>query len=123
MKKRTLTVATGDPGRLDQLLVARLRCTLAEARQWIAQGAIYVDGTRTTSSGTVAPGAKLQVYAASPPTEAWSVVHEDKRLIVVDKPAGTPVQATRSDERGALDHQVIERWPDARLLHRIDREV
>jgi 23S rRNA pseudouridine1911/1915/1917 synthase len=50
------------------------------------------------------------------------VVHEREDVLVVDKPAGLAVQATR-EAAGALDEQVAARYPGATLVHRIDRDT
>jgi RluA family pseudouridine synthase len=49
-------------------------------------------------------------------------VRKDEHVIVVDKPAGLAVQATR-EAGGALDEQLMQAHPEARLFHRIDRDT
>jgi 23S rRNA pseudouridine1911/1915/1917 synthase len=127
MKKRVFTAAEGDPDALDDLLVARLACSQADARRWIECGSVYVDGSRCTQVSRVRAGARLQIFPSAAPsqggTPGWTLVREDPRFLAIHKPVGMPVQATRSDRVHALDHQVIKRWPEARLIHRIDREA
>jgi 23S rRNA-/tRNA-specific pseudouridylate synthase len=65
---------------------------------------------------------KIVVHEPPPRRTDWTVALETDDVIVVEKPSGLPSQATR-DAGGALDEQVIARWPDARLHHRLDRET
>lgn len=52
------------------------------------------------------------------------IAYGDREVIVIDKPAGVASQATRAASAGALDRLVTEVIdPDARLLHRIDRNA
>lgn len=56
------------------------------------------------------------------PAMTWSTVFEDESLVVVDKPAGLLSVPGRGD--GALNNlatQVQARWPDARVVHRLDQ--
>jgi len=54
---------------------------------------------------------------------ALSIVHEDGDVLVVDKPAGVPSQATRDTVVGALDRMVAAVDAGARLFHRLDRDA
>jgi RluA family pseudouridine synthase len=54
---------------------------------------------------------------------SYVVAFEDAWLLVVDKPIGVPSQATRSDAQNALDAQVRARHPEARMMHRLDRDA
>ena len=52
------------------------------------------------------------------------IVHQDREVIVVDKPPGVPSQATRAAATGALDRMVLDQIDrEARLLHRLDRDA
>ena len=57
--------------------------------------------------------------------ESLSVVYEDAQLLVLDKPAGLPTQATRRSERGAdnLYDRARARYPYVGLHHRLDVAV
>jgi RluA family pseudouridine synthase len=74
----------------------------------------------------LAAGQKIAVHddeRPAAPAARWRVIHEDARVVVVDKPAGLPSQATRGDAANALDALVRARFGDARLLHRLDRDA
>lgn len=53
---------------------------------------------------------------------ALHVIHEDEQLLVVNKHGGVPVQPDRTGDRSLLD-AVRDAYPDAQLVHRIDRPV
>jgi RluA family pseudouridine synthase len=125
MKKRTLTAAAGDPDRLGAWLAARLGVSSGEALALCARGAVHLDGRRVQdASAPVTAGARVVVFT-EPAREAASyvVAYEDAWLLVVDKPIGVPSQATRSDSENALDAQVRARHPEARMMHRLDRDA
>jgi tRNA pseudouridine32 synthase / 23S rRNA pseudouridine746 synthase len=51
----------------------------------------------------------------------WPVWHEDDDLIVVDKPAGLLAVPGRGEgKQDCLSARVAARWPDARVVHRLD---
>jgi 23S rRNA pseudouridine1911/1915/1917 synthase len=125
MAKRVLTRAPDDPASLVELLAARLSVEPAAARARIAAGSVYVAGRRAGESTPVAVGAKVTVYltvAAPPPP--LRVAYEDDWLVVVDKAAGVPCQAERSQQAAALDAQVQRAFGSAtRMMHRLDKEA
>jgi tRNA pseudouridine32 synthase/23S rRNA pseudouridine746 synthase len=50
-----------------------------------------------------------------------TVIHEDESLLAVDKPAGVlAVPGRGADKQDCLASQVQTRWPDARVVHRLD---
>jgi 23S rRNA pseudouridine1911/1915/1917 synthase len=126
MKKRVLTRAFGDPEPLDALLTIRCDVDADAARRWIGSGAVYVGTERVTESRRVPVGAKITVYlggaqSTPPPLD---VVHVDDWIAVVNKPAGMPSQAERSQRSGALDVLVQQAVGGAaRLMHRLDKEA
>ncbi|MEQ1768608.1 MAG: RluA family pseudouridine synthase [Devosia sp.] len=63
-----------------------------------------------------------------PPTDPWlSIVHEDERLLVVDKPSGLlTVPGKDPALRDSLEVRVQERFPQfphAKMVHRLDRDT
>jgi RluA family pseudouridine synthase len=52
-----------------------------------------------------------------------AIAYQDADVLIVDKPAGVPSQATRERSRGALDRIIQRTQPHARLLHRLDRDA
>ena len=126
MKKRTLTVAVGDPGTLGSAVAKRLGLTYAKAALLVARGSVHLDGKRAADATVrVHPGAKIIVFQPPDAADASPLVfaYEDEWLVVVDKPPGVPSQATRSEAASALDAQVQARLPEARMMHRLDRDA
>lgn len=124
-KKRTLTVAAGDPETLGEWVSARLAVSAVEAAALCARGSVHVGGKRVKdASAGVTPGDKVIVFVA-PDVAKIDIVeaYRDAWLVVADKPAGMPCQGTRSGESASLQAQVCARWPDARMMHRLDRDA
>jgi RluA family pseudouridine synthase len=126
-KKKLLTVAAGDPPELAAFLAVRLSIVPVAAATLVAQGAVHVDGRRAgDASAALRPGARVLVYlseaspGAAPPLP---LAYEDDWLLIVDKPAGVLSQPTRGEASSALDERIRARFPDARLLHRLDRDA
>jgi 23S rRNA pseudouridine1911/1915/1917 synthase len=124
-EKRVFTVAAADPGRLDELIAARLGMARAEAARLVAEGAVALGGRPATDPGLRAPpGTRVVVRllpsAAAP---ALAVRLRDDWLLVIDKPAGVPSQGTPGHGAGGLDAQVRALEPEARLVHRLDRDA
>jgi 23S rRNA pseudouridine1911/1915/1917 synthase len=90
----------------------------------VQAGSVTVGGARVRDPETaLVAGVTVIVHTgAVVPSREWRVVTQTHDVLVVDKPAGLPVQATR-EAAGALDEQVAATEPEARLLHRIDRET
>jgi 23S rRNA pseudouridine1911/1915/1917 synthase len=61
-----------------------------------------------------------------PCPRTFGVVHEDRRLLIIDKPAGLPVHASAKFYFNTLARVLAERYPDEpelQLCHRLDRET
>jgi 23S rRNA-/tRNA-specific pseudouridylate synthase len=126
VKKRLFTAAAGDPKKLGALVAARLALAPAEAAARVAAGAVHVDGRRADDpEQPIAPGARVIVFAPAPATEtpAPTVAWRDGWILIADKPPGLPSQATRADAAHALDAWARTVAPEARLMHRLDRDA
>ncbi len=121
--------------RLDRFIAARAS-TLSRlaARRVIEAGGVYINHKRTKIvSRPVQAGDSVEVFAtatAPRPSFELRIAFEDDMVLVVDKPAGVPVQASRETDRGNLleavrDHLSARegKRPYVGLLHRIDQEV
>ncbi len=119
MKKHLFTVSRGDPERLSALLSSR-----GIAIDLIASGAVRVNGQRVLDDAPLVVGAKITVFEAPIETAAQiQVQFRDEWLLVVEKPAGLPTQATPTSSH-ALDALVFASLAkDAKLMHRLDREA
>jgi len=124
--------------RLDRFLCDRARgLGRAGARRMIEAGFVRVNGRTAAPGQRLHAGDNVQVEelpdsnAAQPDASvALHVVHEDRWLVVVDKPAGMPSHPLRPGERGTLASGLVARFPEmasvgysARepgIVHRLD---
>ncbi len=124
---RKLTTSGRDRGAtLADFLAERLGLEQAAAAALVRTGAVYVGRRRVEDPDrTLDAGERVTVHDGGTPrpTGALAIVHEDPDVLVVEKPAGVPSQATRETALGALDRMVAEVDPAARLLHRLDRDA
>jgi tRNA pseudouridine32 synthase/23S rRNA pseudouridine746 synthase len=59
-----------------------------------------------------------------PPDTGLSVLHADAHLLVIDKPAGLLSVPGRTDDlQDCLETRVRRRFPEALLVHRLDRDT
>jgi RluA family pseudouridine synthase len=118
MNKRVFTVAVGDPPTLAAVVAARVGPVEVKA------GGVHVDGRRCLEGQlAVRPGMRVVVYVDERAPLEPRVVFEDEWLLVVDKPAHMPSQATPAEIAGTLDNWAQTRHRQARLVHRLDREA
>jgi len=125
-----------DGERLD-VFVARTAGSRARAQQWIADGAVTVNGDLVPKRHLLAVGDHVVMeppVAAAAPTEiatpdALPVAYEDGDVIVVDKPAGLVVHPAPGHPTGTLVQMLAgsveggdEDWR-AGLVHRLDRDT
>ena len=126
---QTAIVPAGSaPDRLDRWLPALTELSRTRARKAIDAGGVYVDGKRCrTQSRLVGPGCRLRViWSDAPPASVGPepvLVFRDPHLVIVDKPAGVPCQATRVSVHGTVERWVAgqPRVDYVALHHRLDR--
>jgi 23S rRNA pseudouridine1911/1915/1917 synthase len=134
----SLTIPPGQAGqRLDQALAALLPdYSRSRIKAWIESGEIRVDGQVLRPRDKVAGGESVEV-AASLPEETRAAAqsiplvlrHEDRHLLVVDKPAGLVVHPgagnpdlTLQNALLALDPRLAV-LPRAGIVHRLDKDT
>ncbi len=88
------------------------------------------DGFKPKPSTSVAAGEHYIIRRpapAEPPVpRTFTVVHEDARMRIIDKPAGLPVHASAKFYFNTLTRVMSERYPDEpelQICHRLDRET
>jgi 23S rRNA pseudouridine1911/1915/1917 synthase len=127
--------------RLDRVVALVTACSRAEATALIASGAVSLGG-KVADKGSVhvADGDLLELEVApavddtlrADATVAFTVVHEDADVVVIDKPAGLVVHPGAGHGTGTLVHGLLARYPDiagtgdpARpgIVHRLDKET
>jgi 23S rRNA pseudouridine955/2504/2580 synthase len=144
----TLPVREGDGDvRLDRFLRRKFP-HLGQGRieQMIRKGLIRIDGTRAKkASDRLSPG--MDVFAppgivipdkaddgvirtrVSPEDEQWlrnMVIHEDEDMIVLNKPAGIPVQGGTGQTRSLdkmMDVFTLDEHGKPKLCHRLDKDT
>jgi 23S rRNA pseudouridine1911/1915/1917 synthase len=123
---RKLTTVGSDRGRaLADFLAQRLGLAPEAAADLVRAGAVYVGRKRVEQPDRVLDaGERVAVHDLAPSVPATlSIVYQDDEVVVVDKSAGVPSQATRESSADALDRMVAAIEPGARLLHRLDRDA
>ncbi len=138
---RTLVARQAEQGqRLDVFLVGHVEdVSRSQLARHVSEGAVTVNGSVASPSRKVRAG---DVVVWSPPapvsveTEAeaipLTVVHEDRWLLVVDKPAGLVVHPAPGHEAGTLVNALLAHCRDLRgidgelrpgIVHRIDKDT
>jgi 23S rRNA pseudouridine1911/1915/1917 synthase len=89
-----------------------------------------VDGHKAKASTSVAAGEhyiiRRQARAEPPCPRMFTVLHEDARMRIIDKPSGLPVHSTAKFYFNTLTRVMSERYPDEpelQICHRLDRET
>lgn len=128
--------------RLDRAL-ARLVPGVSRARiqELIADGGVRVDGRAASKpSAPVEAGAEIELLdvprgrlrPGGPATGELRVVHEDRHLAVIDKPAGIVSHPSTVVRGGTVSERAVERWgplpapqgPDRPgIVHRLDADT
>ena len=112
--------------RIDRAVAVIAGVTRAEAASLVDDGRVTVNGViGRHRSRRVALGDHVEVdvrivdsaaLLEADPTVAFTVVHEDDDVIVVDKPAGLVVYPGAGNQHGTLVHGLLARYPDMRAL-------
>ena len=124
--------------RLDSAL-ARLMPEHSRTRikGWIEGGEVLLGRRPCKPRDTVEAGARVQVRMTPPPPQteaqpepiALNLVHEDKDVLVVDKPAGLVVHPGAGNPNHTLQNGLLAldpalaRLPRAGLIHRLDKDT
>jgi 23S rRNA pseudouridine1911/1915/1917 synthase len=130
---------TSGADRLDRFL--RQRLPELSRRSWqdlFSSGKIYLnrrvaakgDRIRTGDSIAVDLPATLEALPLSDPFVPFSLLYEDRELLIVDKPGLIPSHPLRVWEKGTLANGLVARFPELRglgsdpleagLVHRLD---
>jgi len=128
--------------RLDRAVALLTQTSRATAAALVAAGAVQVNGTvRTDRAARLSEGDELVVAAGAlaeergrgkprpEPDVDLAVVHEDRCLVVVDKPAGLVVHPGAGRTAGTLCGALLARYPEMvavgeatrpGIVHRLD---
>ena len=123
--------------RLDQALARALpQYSRARLQGWIEAGAVLVDGRRLRAKDKVLGGEKVEVAArleaddrVLPEAQPLAVVHQDRALFVINKPAGMVVHPGAGNRAHTLQNALLALDPKlalvprAGLVHRLDKDT
>lgn len=124
--------------RLDKALSTLVpQYSRSRIQQWIEAGHVTVEGqparAKTTMLGdetiVVQPQAAPEEQAYQPEAMTLSIIHEDKSILVIDKPAGLVVHPAAGNWTGTLLNGLLHHIPAlggvprAGIVHRLDKET
>ena len=126
--------------RLDVVVGEALGLSRAKVKALFEAGAVRVDGRRPSKGDRAPGGARVEVELAEdapalvPDTALpLHLLYEDRWLLAVDKPAGTPSHPLRPGEVGTIANALVARFPEVALageevregglVHRLDIET
>jgi 23S rRNA pseudouridine1911/1915/1917 synthase len=117
--RRTVRLPAGATGRLDRALADALGLGRAAVKRAFALGEVRVDGCRVHAAVPAEPGLLVELEVEPPrgppapaPLAPLTVLVEQPRFLVVDKPAGIPVHPLAAGEEGTLANAVVARYPE-----------
>jgi 23S rRNA pseudouridine1911/1915/1917 synthase len=123
--------------RLDQALARALpQYSRARLQSWIEAGAVQVDGRAPRAKDKVLGGENVQIEArletqstVAPESLPVDVVHQDRALFIVNKPAGLVVHPGAGNPAHTLQNALLaldpklSLVPRAGLVHRLDKDT
>jgi len=117
--------------RLDHFIKTQIgRLSRTKIQAIIDTQLTRIDGRVPKASTTVVAGEHYVIRRPAPPEppcpRTFTVVHEDARVRVIDKPALLPVHASAKFYFNTLTRVLSERYPDEpelQIVHRLDRET
>jgi 23S rRNA pseudouridine1911/1915/1917 synthase len=137
-RNHSLVLPAGAAGlRLDQALARALpQYSRARLQGWIEAGAVLVDGRRLRAKDKVLGGEQIEVAArleaderVAPQAQPLTIVHEDRALFVINKPAGMVVHPGAGNRGHTLQNALLALDPKlalvprAGLVHRLDKDT
>ncbi|MBV9956131.1 MAG: RluA family pseudouridine synthase [Pseudolabrys sp.] len=141
--RETITIAEEDNGaRLDRVLAARIAgMSRTRLKALIEAGEVMVAGTAIRDPGHRVKSGAVVVVKIPPPAPAepagedipLAILHEDRDIIVIDKPAGIVVHPAAGHATGTLVNALIAHCGDSLsgiggvkrpgIVHRLDKDT
>ena len=136
--QRTLIVPVEYAGqRLDQVLAELLSdFSRTRIKEWIEAGQVLVDGEKLRPKDKVLGGEQVRVAAVveeATGVEAeqieLDIVHQDRHIFVLNKPAGLVVHPGAGNAAGTLQNALLHldpklaQVPRAGIVHRLDKDT
>ena len=144
LRDRWIVQEDAEESRLDRHLADHFpRLSRTHVQEWIKAGVVLVDGICRKASWRVEPGMEIALAVESVPEAEipsraipqdipLSIVYEDERVVVIDKPAGLTVHPGAGCPDGTLANALAFRYSRlsglngaARpgIVHRLDRDT
>jgi len=135
---RELTVPFEHAGQRVDLVLAQLLAEYSRARiqSWIRAGKVQVDGRAPRARDKVYGGERIIVEVdfpadttVAPEALALDVVHQDRGVFVIHKPAGLVVHPGAGNSSGTMQNALLAldpalaRVPRAGIVHRLDKDT
>ncbi len=124
--------------RLDVALARMLpEHSRTRIKGWIEAGQVQIGGLTCKPRDVVSAGARVRVRISAEPVSAavlpeaipLDIVHEDKDVVVIDKPVGLVVHPGAGNSRHTLQNALLG-WdpklaslPRAGIIHRLDKDT
>lgn len=136
--RHNLTIPIDFAGRrLDQALAELLsEYSRSRIKEWIEEGKVRVDGAQLRPKDKVLGGEQIELEAVLPSADDVAaqpidlvVVHEDKHVFVINKPAGLVVHPGAGNPAGTLQNALLHldeklaKLPRAGIVHRLDKDT
>lgn len=133
----TVVPAEAAGQRLDQVLpVLFPDFSRTRLQQWVRAGHVTVDGRLPRARDKVWGGEHISVTAVEEVEVPWQgeaipleIIHEDKAIIVLNKPPGLVVHPGAGNRRGTLVNALLHYAPElakvprAGVVHRLDKDT
>lgn len=136
--RHQLTIPLEAAGRrLDQVLAELLsEYSRSRIKEWIDAGQVRVDGAQRKPKDKVIGGERVEVEADLPVEDrveaediALDIAHEDKHVLVINKPPGLVVHPGAGNAAGTLQNALLHfdpklaQVPRAGIVHRLDKDT
>lgn len=136
--RHSLTIPAENAGqRLDQVLADLLsEYSRTRIKDWIETGQILVNGGQLRPKDKVLGGERVEVsatlaqaIAVAPQSIALEVVHQDRHVLVINKPSGLVVHPGAGNAAGTLQNALLHfdpqlvHLPRGGIVHRLDKDT
>lgn len=136
--RHSLTIPAENAGqRLDQVLADLLsEYSRTRIKDWIETGQILVNGGQLRPKDKVLGGERVEVsatlaqaVAVAPQSIALAIVHQDRHVLVINKPAGLVVHPGAGNAAGTLQNALLHfdpelvHLPRGGIVHRLDKDT
>src|SRR4051812_30395463 len=123
--------------RLDQTLADLLPdYSRTRIKDWIESGQVLVDGAKLRPKDKVLGGERVEVSATlpeavevAPESIDLEIVHQDKHVLIINKPPGLVVHPGAGNSAGTLQNALLHfdpklvHLPRGGIVHRLDKDT